>query len=68
MSAAFFYCLSAITVRKEEIMEGFSMAFRKPDEIADAAIEAGMKKVQLPLPAACIGVFRRRIYRAWVLA
>lgn len=27
------------------------MAFRKPDEIANAAIEAGMKKVQLPLPS-----------------
>ncbi|CAI8834861.1 hypothetical protein EMIT074MI3_12559 [Bacillus licheniformis] len=24
LSAAFFYCLSAITVRKEGIMEGFS--------------------------------------------
>ncbi|MCY7985400.1 formate/nitrite transporter, partial [Bacillus inaquosorum] len=27
------------------------MAFRKPDEIADAAIEAGMNKVKLPLPS-----------------
>ncbi|KFI03623.1 formate/nitrite transporter [Bacillus sp. BSC154] len=27
------------------------MAFRKPDEIADAAIEAGVKKIKLPLPS-----------------
>lgn len=27
------------------------MAFRKPDEIAEAAIEAGMKKIKLPLPS-----------------
>ncbi len=27
------------------------MAFRKPDEIADARIEAGMNKVKLPPPS-----------------
>lgn len=45
------------------------MAFRKPDEIAEAAIEAGMKKIKAPAAVtACAGVFRRCIYRAWVFA
>lgn len=44
------------------------MAFRKPDEIADAAIEAGVKNKASAAVPACAGVFRRRIYRARVLA
>ncbi len=44
------------------------MAFRKPDEIAEAAIEAGMKNKAPAAVTACAGVFRRCIYRTWVFA
>lgn len=38
------------------------MAFRKPDEIAELAVESGVKKVQSPLSALIVLGYRTRLF------